>query len=73
MSTGVSMVADLHRVKSSMSTGVSTVADLHRVRFNATISWIRLAGELYAAHVESLVSPASHSGHLYVNTGTEKA
>ena len=73
MSTGVSMVADVLRVKSNMSTGVSTVADLLRVRFNATITCIMLGGELYAAQVESVVSPASHSAHLYVNTGTGKA
>ena len=73
MSTGVSMVADVLRVKSNMSTGVSTVADLLRVRFNATISWILLGGKLYAAQGESVVSPASHYAHLYVNTGTGKA
>ena len=72
MSTGVSMVADVLRVKSNMSTGVSTVADLLRVRFNATISWILLGGKLYAAQVESGVSPASHSSHLYINNGTGK-
>ena len=49
MSTGVSAVADALRVKSSMSPGVSAVAEALRVRFNATISWIRLAGKLYAA------------------------
>ena len=48
MSTGVSSVADLLRVKSNMSTGVSSVADLLRVKFNATITWIMLGGELYA-------------------------
>ena len=70
MSTGVSMVADVLHVKSNMSTGVSTVADLLRVRFNATITCIMLVGELYAAQVESMVSPATHSAHLYINTGT---
>ena len=70
MSTGVSMVADVLHVKSNMSTGVSTVADLLRVRFNATITCIMLVGELYATQVESMVSPATHSAHLYVNTGT---
>ena len=63
------MVADVLHVKSNMSTGVSTVADLLRVRFNATITCIMLVGELYAAQVESMVSPATHSAHLYVNTG----
>ena len=57
MSTGVSMVADVLHVKSSMSTGVSTVADVLRVRFNATITCIILVGELHAAQVESGVSP----------------